>query len=326
MDDSAAEAPQDVNRRTRLIRGLRLVFIVLVGVWLVWALVSSPSNLKDLSSLWGLPGAWLFLFGWMAIPIGLWLLWRCQLQLMTGRQLSFSESLAIQSVAWAGRYMPGKAGLWLAKTALARIPGVGWRALSVSVLAEQLLFLIAGAFIALIVIFSLDPAVLAKISEPLAHAMQTISTHPVIVIIFLSLTVLAAFWGFPRLIAHGAGEGTARFSWYQWPLLLIAHAGIHFIAGVSLYPLISSLLPEAAAALGPFGIAGALALANVAGIAAFFAPAGLGVREAVLAITLTVGVDYDQALPVAVLVRVVTLFSDAVFSVGAWIIGKLGER
>ena len=314
-----------MNGRARLVQALRLVFLVLVGAWLVWTLASNPANLQGLARIWKMPTAWLFVLGWMTIPIGLWLLWRSQIFLSTGYKLPWSTALAIQAVAWGGRYLPGKAGLWVAKTALTRSTGLGWRVLGVSVLTEQLLFLIAGALIALALLLSPQSSLLAQLAEPFARAFQTLSDQPAIIPLALAAIMLAAMVGISIVLARNAGGALRAIGWQHWPLLLTGHVAIHLVAGISLYPLVLVLLPEAAEALGPLGVTGALALANIAGIAAVFAPAGLGVREAVLAIVLAVGVDYDQALGVALLLRVITLFSDVLFAVGGWIAGKALE-
>ena len=56
-----------------------------------------------------------------------------------------------------------------------------------------------------------------------------------------------------------------------------------------------------------------LAAANVAGILAFFAPAGLGVREAVLVAGLAPYLSAGDALGIAAILRVLTLLADLIF-------------
>ena len=109
----------------------------------------------------------------------------------------------------------------------------------------------------------------------------------------------------------------------SWPGLILGHIGLHVLVGISLFPLLAALLPDAAVQLGLVGVIGALALANVSGILALFAPAGLGVRELVLAFILAVGGDYESALVVAVFVRVLTLLADVMFSLVAGSVGAL---
>ena len=304
---------------------MRVAFLLLVGAWMVWMLASNPANLEGLVRVWKTPRAWLFLLGWMTIPAGLWLLWRSQILLSTGYKLPWSTALSIQAVAWGGRYLPGKAGLWVAKTALARRSGLGWRELGVSVLTEQLLFLIAGALVILALVLSPQSSLLAQLPETFTNPLQTLSDQSPIILVALGAIALTAMAGISIVVTRVAGDALRAISWRHWPLLLAGHVVIHLVAGISLYPLVALLLPEAAETLGPLGVAGALALANIAGIAAVFAPAGLGVREAVLAIVLAVGVDYDQALGAAVLLRVITLFADALFTIGGWIAGKALE-
>jgi len=111
-----------------------------------------------------------------------------------------------------------------------------------------------------------------------------------------------------------------------WPGLLLGHVVLHVLVGISLYPLITGLLPDAAALLGLSGLVTVLALANIVGIVAVFAPAGLGVRELVLAYFLAVGGDYEAALVVAVYIRILTLLADLGFSLLAGTCGMLLHR
>lgn len=325
MDDPSPEAAQGMNGRARVIRAVRTAFVVLVVAWLLWTLISNQAIFENLVLLWKIPSAWLFVVGWAMIPVGLWILWRSQILLSTGHKLPWAASLSIQAVAWGGRYLPGKAGLWVAKTAMTRDSGLEWRVLGLSVLTEQVLFLIAGGLVALALLIIPQPSLLAQFSEPFVRSSEALGEQPAGVVIALGAIAIAAVVASPVILARIAGNSLGAVGWQHWPLLLAGHIVIHLIAGLSMYPLIASLLPEVAGALGPLGIAGALALANIAGIVAIFAPAGLGVREAVLALILAVGVNYEQALGVAVMLRVITLFSDVLFTAGGWIAGKFFE-
>jgi uncharacterized membrane protein YbhN (UPF0104 family) len=73
-------------------------------------------------------------------------------------------------------------------------------------------------------------------------------------------------------------------------------------------------------------LVGGYNLAGVIGIVAFFAPAGLGVREGVLAGFLTPVVGGPVAASLAILVRVVVVLADAVFlsliEVGSVVFGR----
>lgn len=325
MDNPASATSPRVNSRSQVIRALRLAFIVVVSAWLAWALLQSAWNRDDLITLWLLPGTWLFLFGWLVIPVGLWLLWRFQLGLLAGRQLPLSTTLAIQAIAWGGRYMPGKAGLWLAKTAFTRGQNISWRILSASVVIEQALFLVAGILVSALVIVNIEDDALVHLPQPLTKVLNALLAYPVVSLVVLGAVVLTAITAIAVVSARALGDTAGRLNWFHWPALLAGYAAIHLIVGLALYPLIASLIPEAASALGPTGISGALALANIGGIAAFFAPAGLGVREAILASILAIGVGYDQALAVAILIRIVTVVADSLFAVTGWMTGKLSE-
>ena len=88
----------------------------------------------------------------------------------------------------------------------------------------------------------------------------------------------------------------------------------HLVVGIGSYPLLCALIPEAAP-LGATGMIGLLALANMAGILAIFAPAGMGVREAVFGLGLISFAPLPSVLAFAAVLRLLTLMADAVFFV-----------
>ena len=97
--------------------------------------------------------------------------------------------------------------------------------------------------------------------------------------------------------------------------LLSGYASLHVIVGLAFYALLPAIsggysLPPAGQAIG------LLAIAHVAGVLAVFAPSGLGVREAVLAVGLSASMPFEQGLVVAALLRGATLVADAILLTG----------
>jgi len=313
----------------RFVRLWRIGFVLLVGGWLGWILFDSES-IRQLPKLIHSPGAWWFLISWAALPIGLALLWRWQLICVSGIRIPLSSAFRVQGLAWAGRYLPGKAGLWIAKVAVARSQGIAASRLTATVLAEQLLFLLAGTIVgALTLCWSDVPGTLW------AFLGDAVDLHSGRLLLAVVLGAAAMLGVAAIFLSAGARKIVrARLQWvfdqlpapFQSLQLLIAHGLLHIIVGIGLFVLLQQLLPESASALGLVGIVGALAISNVAGIAAVFAPAGLGVRELVLAGLLAINGNFEAALAAAVLVRAITLIADAAFSALAIALGGAFER
>lgn len=329
MDPVAAKA-ETLSNRASLLAGLwRTGFTLLVVIWLGWLIINSdfPAGLDELLTDYR---SWLFVVGWAVIPIGLGLLWRWQLRVTSGLSLSLPVTLKIQALAWAGRYLPGKAGLWIAKIALVRRGNVSAVMLTSTVLLEQLLFLVTGMLVAIIAFAWQMDASLQLLSTQLgrwqgAHvllwAVLGWSLLALLVVTMYRKAYVKAY--LEKIIA----QLPPRSAWPSLVLgLVLGHVALHVVVGISLYPLLTALCPDAAALLGLTGVVGVLALANTAGILAVFAPAGLGVRELVLAYFLAVDGDYETALVVAVYIRVLSMLADVAFSVLAGSVGMLLDR
>lgn len=310
------------------VRFLRLAFLVLVGGWLVWVLIGLDYSTPAAGNLWLAPPTWIFALGWLALPIGLGLLWMWSLRVSAGVRLPIGSVMATQGLAWGGRYLPGKAGMLLAKLALAGRHGAGIRSLSQSVVVEQWFFLFAGAMVAaammpwIVVLTEVVPQEFrGDVISTFVDSPNRVLFQVVVIAILVGLAIVA-LWLAGRLFGH-------RLAWSQWKLwvvIFLGHLALHMAVGLSLYPLVALLAPDSADMLGVTGIIAAFAFANIAGILAVFAPAGLGVRDGALALFLAIGIDPAAALSVAAFVRLITVIVDAVFAFAGWSIGRFLAR
>ncbi|MCC5866323.1 MAG: hypothetical protein JJU31_14465 [Wenzhouxiangella sp.] len=316
MDGFAAGAPRMSHSGSAYVLA-RMVFLGLVGLAFVWALIHADFSIVPGSGIWFRYELWVFLLAWTLLPFGLGLLWRWNLLFSVGWRLPWTDWLATQSVAWAGRYLPGKAGLWIAKIGAFGFKEGTKRRVSHSVIVEQVLFLLSGLLFALLLLPWARLLSLTQFSDAVPAAVLTHagSALGLGMRVLVALTLVCSTLLFLSYLGTKLGAGMRRTDAFRWLGLLTAHASIHLALGLSLYPLISLMLPDAALMLGPLGVAAVLALANSLGIMAVFAPAGLGVREAVLALCLSVDVAFAAALSVALFLRLVTMLADGLFSV-----------
>ena len=295
---------------------------------MIWTLLGADFSQAPSRDIWRQPAVWLFILGWMVLPTGLAILWRWNLAFNFDIRLSLAVCMTTQALAWTGRYLPGKAGLWLAKLGITVDLAQNRKRLGHSVLAEQLLFLMTGMILAAVlmpwhVVLSL-PEVVSTVPDAFLQFGKSVWWLPLLAVLFF-LVFVAMFVVF---IALGKKLG-GMVGWWSaphWMLLAAGHGILHVLVGLSLYPLIVVLLPSAAETLGVSGVIAALALGNCVGILAIFAPAGLGVREVVLALCLSENIGFPGALSVAVFLRLLTLLADAGFALLAWSLGSLWQR
>lgn len=315
MDDPTP-APLSLSRRpSRLARVWRATWLAAVGGWLLWLLARAE---LDFGGLWRQPALWVFAAGWLLVPTGLGLLWWRLLRRVHGSTVACTEALRAQAIAWAGRYLPGKAGMWLAKFSLLHRGGLDARALGHSLLVEQVTFVAGG------VILVLACLPWAELGAALAGRFATTPWHWLLanelsLRAALAAASLVGYLVLIRLLTRLLRVHIVIRSGF-WLGLLAAHLGVQAVVGLSLFPLAAAVVPASAEALGVTGVIGALAFANVAGILAVFAPAGLGIREAGLALILAIAAPWPEAVAFAALTRGVTLLADTVFAAGGWLL------
>jgi len=323
MDHTFAPSANVTAHMSARTRFWRSVFGFLVLGWLLWIVLET-----DRSALsWELlrtKDLWLFAAAWILLPVFLGLLWRHQLFLSTAVKLTFATTLRVQSLAWAGRYLPGKAGLWIAKVGFVKDARLSVRVLTTSVLLEQLLFVFMGLVIGTLFLLPnialwrelLDKYIGITSFDGIGWMGITIGAAVSVLLLAYAvnrfrINVCAFVYRVLEMVP--AISGLAR--------LVFWHGLVHVLLGASLYPLLTILLPDTAAYLGVSGTIAALAIANIAGIVAVFAPAGLGIRDLVLAFFLLPGSNLEDALSVSALIRFISFSADVVFSFGAGALG-----
>jgi hypothetical protein len=95
----------------------------------------------------------------------------------------------------------------------------------------------------------------------------------------------------------------------------LLHAAFFILAGLILWGLAATIQAPDAASLAPTTAVSALAMAWWAGFVVPGSSAGVGVREAVLVLTLEPHLPSDGALLLALALRLVTTFGDLLFFV-----------
>lgn len=284
----------------------KAVYLCSVIAVLVWAVADSAAQFQEWRHLFKHPPVYIFMAAWaaMAFLLGAW--WALLLRWRFGVHIGPREWLPIQALAWGGRYLPGKLGLLAGKFALLGRGMLNAKRLAFGVIWEQVAFILsAGIAAALFLVTPIldSPAGLVVHWEGMRWLVGVCS-----IVLFLMLdTIFRRVWPGPADVGSALGVGK-RIS------LLVLYLIPHVVVGIGCYPLLCALIPEAAP-LGVMGMIGLLALANLAGIVAIFAPAGMGVREAVLGLGLIPFAPLPSALAFAAVLRLATLMADAAFFV-----------
>jgi hypothetical protein len=282
-------------------------FLVLALSALAWAMWRSLAELeRALDALRAAPliGA-LALSAYLGFVIALGLLWRSLLARCSGTLLAPGAALRVQAIAWSARYIPGKLGLVTAKVMLvpadrgAAAWAAGW---------EQVLFLVSGAVV-------LAACAAASAGSAFGTLLPGATPIAVLAAVLLLLPLAAALA--PRLDAlvsrlSGVSAATVHPRGRELAGWLLGFVAAQLLVGLGFVALLAALGHGAAfSAVEAIGI---LTAAHLGGILAVIAPAGLGVREALLAGLLAPTLGTEAAGVVALVTRVGATLGDALIA------------
>jgi glycosyltransferase 2 family protein len=251
------------------------------------------------------------------VPLGLGCLiqgrgWIALIERMTARRVPHGPALSLYMDSQLARYTPGMVGLPFVRMAGAARLGVSAVSVGSSVGLEMLSWTAVGGGVGFASLLWSPPssglmAILGAWAIPIVLGFTAIvivlscidrARLPAFVVRVLKVDGVGPLVPFSLLFAH-------VFYWASWAVhgVLLSHA---FGAAPGL-------------ALSTSGL---YALATVGGFVALAAPAGVGVREAILSISLAPAVGSAPALAIAVASRAASLVADVV----AWAVLKRWAR
>lgn len=308
--------------KASIVRTLKAAYVVAVMVAIAWGLSSLDMRQQtDMLAVFRLPAALGFVVSWCLMVVLLGWLWQLWIRWRHGVTLSVGYWFHAQALAWTGRYLPGKVGLLLGKLGLASDRHLGWRQLGTTVLVEQIAFVAAGAVIAVVLL----PA---SVVHLFGWVPSWVYSHWTVLSMGLAAATAGAFVIGLRVldgVAGGAAKGDVPLPGIGRRVALLGMYLIpHVLVGIAFHGMVLAAAPGAGSITVAHSVA-VLALAHVAGILAVFAPAGIGVREVVLAAGLGPAMDFQDALLLAAILRILTLIADALVAV-AMAVGWVARR
>jgi len=245
-----------------------------------------------------LAGAVLMLLGSSAMSA---LQWR-RIVIVLGHKLSVIEAIYIHFFVQAGKYLPGRVMLVVGKVMLAARQGLPVQGATASVIYEQVLFLMSGAW-SVLLFTSLASADVIGRHRPIILAVFLAGfalLHPAVIRqIFRAVRWVSQSEIVVPALSYRATLGLLVGYCVPW----LISGGAFYLFVTALAPLGLRLLPDMAAVVG---------LAGVLGLVSVFAPAGLGVREAVLTALLSVYFSLPVGVAIALAFRLATTLVDGI--------------
>lgn len=289
-----------MNKLTQVKRPLQIAFAVVVIGFITWTVIRSWDDF--VSSVLTMQPVWLLgslVAGFLGVFFSM-LAWRAVVMAF-GYSISVRDASHVVFVSQIGKYLPG--GVWpiVAGSQLGARAGIPAGVTAITLTAQLLVSLIAGSTVAAGA-FLAFPTLAASYGwlVVLAVAVGVMALLPPVLtrIIGFAFRLLRRKDSLPpiRALPLSAAIGWSLISWACF--------------GVHLWTIVTSLGTFDPGLL-PLAISG-YALAWVAGFLAIIAPAGAGVREAILALVLTNVVAAGSVLGIVLVSRFGLIIVDVV--------------
>lgn len=293
---------KQINQKLIFMRILSWTIILLIGWFFYRSLSENWHKLKDVE-LSITPGViiGIVLFTLAVVVSGV--LWGYLLGELASKRIRLTESIRIHSASWLLKYIPGQVGSYLNKVAWGVKQGISKKTVSTSFIYENVLMVVAGIGLSTPIVFLFKDQLDGNLSLflPLLVVIPfavVLSRRVFYTLLNLTTRVLkkkpfkeSDFLSSSRLVAYQMG--------YLLPRLL---NGIGFVF------IVSSLLPVEPSMY--IGLAATYILASIIGLLAIFVPGGLGVREAIIVLLLSVYFPIEQAIIVALVTRLYATVAD----------------
>lgn len=296
---SEPTAPPTVSKP----RALRIVMAIVAIGFVSWSLYGLVKRWDGAS----LQVDWVLVaIGSIPLAIGVALqavVWTHFARRLTERRLPFGPSVALYMESMLARYLPGKVGLVVVRVAGGPSIGMSGKLVAVSILLEMLSFTAVGGMVGSLAL-AVSPNRDAVVGALGGWVWVLVAgfTFSLIVLLVVDRRHLPV-----RVRTFLGVEGTRGVLLPWW--LPVAHAGYWGTWMIHGYLTTMAVGAPSGLALAASGL---YALAVLAGFLAVVAPAGAGVREAVISLALAPVVGAAAALAAVVISRIGSVIMDLV--------------
>jgi hypothetical protein len=211
-----------------------------------------------------------------------------------GILMGFLTSARLYNLSQLGKYLPGSIWQFVGRAAAYRARGAAYGPIRDALLVESL-WVVAGS--AVIGVLLVGPQVVGLVTQSLTPMLAWWLGGGLLASVLLAVSVL--LWK-RRLALHYAHLAMPSVR------VAVVQAGIWVVLGLAFWVLTRACRLE----VSPVFATGLFAVGYSLGFLVPFAPAGLGIRDAILTIGLVPYVPAGEALAVTILARVIYLLVD----------------
>ncbi len=279
------------------------VIVVVLALWFFYsALSKNLSSLETISfSITPLVIVAIIMFILAVVSSGL--IWGSLLGKLIQKSIGYSEAVSVHVTSWLLKYIPGQAGSYLSKVVWGGDRGVSKKSISVSFIYENTLTVMASVLLSIPVIFIFS----SELGSNLTTLIPLLAAAPLLIIFIRPL-----FHRMLNFLSKILKRKELQQSDFLSPRDLVVFQGAYLIPRV-INGLAFLLIAISLLSVEPYmyvAIASSYILASIVGLLAFFVPSGIGVREAVIVLTLSTYFGVEQAIVLAVVARLYTTIAD----------------
>lgn len=229
-----------------------------------------------------------------------------------GQPAPFAITGPILATTQIGKYLPGNVAHHLGRVVVARRYGLDTGKTIVSMAYETLLVVVACAHVGALTLLWSPPTALADWPLVQYRGPLVVGISAAALAIMLAAPRIAGL--ITRLRSHNAPPDTVATQvhpgWLTSLACYLIYALNFVLVGGGLWLVATELSPAAAGMANLVLLIGAFASSWILGFLAPGAPAGLGVREAVLSLWLGTAMDASVAVSLIIMLRIATTLGD----------------
>lgn len=303
------------RKKPEIIKWLKILFLVLVIGFLVKYFIENYEDFRsiDLNINWVTFFASMLFF--IVYKITLASLWH-YITILNDAQITYKKAITAYMYSILGKYIPGKVFMLAARLMYYDLEGVKKRKVTICFFIENMLNLLGAALLFIVSLFFFPNNLLAR------YKYITIALI-VLFFIFINPKILNIFLRLLEKITK-KNDLQLSFSYLQMLKLVLLFVINWTIVGIGFYILVYSiyLIPINQSLYA----AGVFALAAIIGILSIFAPSGIGVREGIIVMGLTLVMPLEYAVIVSVISRLWSTIPELLLAGVAFAYSKISEK
>lgn len=300
------------NKKQKILKAVKIIFIIAVVFFLGKYFYDNWDSFANLDIDLNIGVFIGSMFLYFAYKLSLASLWH-YITKLDNASISYGRAITCYLYSILGKYIPGKVFMLAARIPEYQKDNIPARKVTVCFLLENVCTLLGAAFLFLISLLFFPNDILSDYMWAVIIFVIVffICINPKIINFFLKLL--------GRIIKKDDME--IPFSYFQMIKVVLLFILNWLIVGTGFYLLTCSIFPVDAGCL--LYVGGVFGLAAIIGIISIFAPSGIGVREGIMVLGLTLIMPEEYAVIISIVSRLWATVAELILVLFAFIINKV---